>query len=92
MSSKISGQVYKSSGAQYQFKIPGLCNERYWMKIAKNPPDKGKIELWNRQILDDRRIGVLDPDSGKWSFNKTNAAQAAVEYLELGMLSVMEKE
>ena len=84
MSSKISGQLYQSSGPQARFKIPGLCNERYWMKIAKNPPDKGKIELWNRQILDDRRIGVLDPDSGKWSFNKTNAAQAAVGVFGVG--------
>ena len=71
MSSKISGQVYQSSGPQNQFKIPGLGNERYWMKIAKNPPDKGKIELWNEEGLQlDSRIGVLDPKTGKWTFNE----------------------
>ena len=71
MSSKISGKVYQSSGPQYQFKIPGLGNERYWMKIAKNPPDKGKIELWNEEGLQlDSRIGVLDPKTGKWTFNE----------------------
>ena len=71
MSSKISGKVYQSSGPQNQFKIPGLGNERYWMKIAKNPPDKGKIELWNEEGLQlDSRIGVLDPDTGKWTFNE----------------------
>jgi hypothetical protein len=71
MSSKISGKVYQSSGPQNQFKIPGLGNERYWMKIAKNPPDKGKIELWNEEGLQlDSRIGVLDPKTGKWTFNE----------------------
>ena len=71
MSSKISGKVYQSSGPQNQFKIPGLGNERYWMKIAKNPPDKGKIELWNEEGLQlDSRIGVLDPDTGQWTFNE----------------------
>ena len=95
MSSKISGQVYQSSGAQYQFKIPGLCNERYWMKVAKNPPDKGKIELWNEQgggmAGNDRRIGVLDPDSGKWSFNEAPLAMG-VHFVKCNGKRISEKE
>jgi len=67
----VGTELYQSSGPQNQFKIPGLGNERYWMKIAKSGPDKGKIELWNEEGLQlDSRIGVLDPDKGTWDFNE----------------------
>ena len=71
MSSKISGPVYQSSGKEGQFKIPGLGNERYWVKVGRTPPNEGKIELWNEEGLQlDSRIGVLDSSSGQWTFNE----------------------
>jgi hypothetical protein len=66
----VGTQLYQSSQAQSSFTIPGGGNEKYWMKVAKSGPNKGKIELWNSQILDDRRIGVLDSKTGKWDFNE----------------------
>ena len=66
----IGTDLYQSNQAQSSFKIPGAGNEKYWMKVAKSGPNKGKIEVWNSQILDDRRIGVLDPKTGKWDFNE----------------------
>lgn len=68
--SKISGKVYQSGGANSQFKIKGLGNERYWVKVGRFGPDKGKIEIWNEEGLQlDSRIGVIDPD-GTIHFNE----------------------
>ena len=73
MSSKISGPVYQSGshGSAKAFKVPGLGNEKYWIKVGRTPPNKGKVEVWNEEMLQlDSRIGVFDSASGEWTFNE----------------------
>ena len=73
MSSKISGPVYQSGshGSAKAFKVPGLGNEKYWIKVGRTPPNVGKVEVWNEEMLQlDSRIGVFDSASGEWTFNE----------------------
>jgi len=73
MSSKISGPVYQSGshGSAKSFKVPGLGNEKYWIKVGRTPPNVGKVEVWNEEMLQlDSRIGVFDSASGEWTFNE----------------------
>ena len=72
--SKISGPVYQSGsyGSAKAFKVPGLGNERYWIKVGRTPPNIGKVEVWNEEtgIILDSRIGVFDSATDKWTFNE----------------------
>ena len=73
MSSKISGPVYQSGsyGSAKSFKVPGLGNEKYWIKVGRVPPDVGKIEVWNEEMLQlDSRIGVFNSATDQWTFNE----------------------
>ena len=73
MSSKISGPVYQSGsyGSAKSFKVPGLGNERFWIKVGRVQPDKGKVEVWNEEGMQlDSRIGVFDSASDQWTFNE----------------------
>ncbi len=73
MSSKISGPVYQSGsyGSAKSFKVPGLGNEKYWIKVGRVPPNVGKVEVWNEEMLQlDSRIGVFDSASREWTFNE----------------------
>ena len=74
MSSKISGPVYQSGsyGSAKSFKVPGLGNEKYWIKVGRVPPNVGKVEVWNEEpgIILDSRIGVFDSATDKWTFNE----------------------
>ena len=74
MSSKISGPVYQSGsfGSAKSFKVPGLGNEKYWIKVGRTPPNIGKVEVWNEEtgIILDSRIGVFDSATDKWTFNE----------------------
>ena len=73
MSSAISGPVYQSGsfGSAKAFKVPGLGNEKYWIKVGRTPPNVGKVEVWNEEMLQlDSRIGVFDSASDQWTFNE----------------------
>ena len=73
MSSAISGPVYQSGsfGSAKAFKVPGLGNEKYWIKVGRVAPNVGKVEVWNEEMLQlDSRIGVLDSASDQWTFNE----------------------
>ena len=73
MSSAISGPVYQSGsfGSAKAFKVPGLGNEKYWIKVGRVAPNIGKVEVWNEEMLQlDSRIGVLDSTSDQWTFNE----------------------
>tara|TARA_B100000475_G_scaffold133364_1_gene97710 strand:+ start:81 stop:359 length:279 start_codon:yes stop_codon:yes gene_type:complete len=38
-------------------------NEKYFMQVKKEEPNKGRMQVWNEEFGQDRMVGFLDPDT-----------------------------
>ena len=65
---------FGTDGKDYQFlAIPSGKgkNEKYFMQVKKDEPNKGRMEVWNEEIGQDRAVGYLDPGSDTFVPDKT---------------------
>ena len=61
------GSHYNISGSEGTFTVPGLGDEKYWLKVDKTT---GNIQIWNENvgIGMDADVGTLNPNTGEISF------------------------
>ena len=46
-------------------------NEKYFMQVKQDEPNKGRMEVWNEEFGQDRAVGYLDPGSNTFVPDKT---------------------
>ena len=46
-------------------------NEKYFMQVKQDEPNKGRMEVWNEEFGQDRAVGYLDPGSNDFVPDKT---------------------
>ena len=46
-------------------------NEKYFMQVKQDEPNKGRMEVWNEEFGQDRAVGFLDPGSNEFVPDKT---------------------
>ena len=46
-------------------------NEKYFMQVKKDEPNKGRMEVWNEEFGQDRKVGFLDPQTDVFTPDRT---------------------
>ena len=46
-------------------------NEKYFMQVKKDEPNKGRMQVWNEEFGQDRMVGFLDPETNVFSPDRT---------------------
>ena len=46
-------------------------NEKYFMQVKQNEPNKGRMQVWNEEFGQDRMVGFLDPDTNVFTPDRT---------------------
>ena len=46
-------------------------NEKYFMQVKQDEPNKGRMQVWNEEFGQDRRVGFLDPETNVFSPDRT---------------------
>ena len=46
-------------------------NEKYFMQVKQDEPNKGRMQVWNEEFGQDRAVGYLDPGSNDFVPDKT---------------------
>ena len=46
-------------------------NEKYFMQVKKDEPNKGRMQVWNEEFGQDRMVGFLDPDTNVFTPDRT---------------------
>ena len=46
-------------------------NEKYFMQVKQDEPNKGRMQVWNEEFGQDRAVGYLDPGSEQFFPDKT---------------------
>ena len=46
-------------------------NEKYFMQVKQDEPNKGRMEVWNEEFGEDRAVGFLDPGSNEFVPDRT---------------------
>ena len=46
-------------------------NEKYFMQVKQDEPNKGRMQVWNEEFGQDRMVGFLDPETNVFSPDRT---------------------
>ena len=46
-------------------------NEKYFMQVKQDEPNKGRMQVWNEEFGQDRMVGFLDPDTNVFTPDRT---------------------
>ena len=46
-------------------------NEKYFMQVKQDAPNKGRMQVWNEEFGQDRMVGFLDPDTNVFTPDRT---------------------
>ena len=46
-------------------------NEKYFMQVKQNEPNKGRMQVWNEEFGQDRMVGFLDPYTNVFTPDRT---------------------